>query len=135
MVAASDLVGGWRLEGWSLVYDDGRPDEHPLGQDALGLILYTPDGHVSATLMRRQGRDPSQSHKAEAELQSFAYAGRYEVRGGAVFHSIEVSTNASLVGMTSTRDISLDGDRLTLSGPDFTAGTRRTQRIEWRRAR
>ena len=28
----------------------------------------------------------------------------------------------------------LDGDRLVLSGPDFTAGTGRTQRIAWRRA-
>ena len=28
----------------------------------------------------------------------------------------------------------LDGDRLTLSGPDFAAGTARTQKIVWRRA-
>ena len=121
-VAAKDLLGGWHLESWSFVYDDGRPAEHPLGADAKGIILYTADGHVSATLMR-------------ANLsESFAYAGRYEVRDGVVFHSIEVATNQSLVGVTSTRHIELMGERLTLSGPDFSAGTGRTQRIAWRRS-
>jgi hypothetical protein len=121
-VSAKDLLGTWRLESWSLVYDDGRPSEYPLGSDARGIILYTADGHVSATIMRTSG-----------SAESFAYAGRYEVRDGAVFHSIEVATNPALVGVTSTRYIALDGDRLTLSGPDFSAGSGRTQKIAWRR--
>lgn len=120
-VAARDLLGGWHLDSWSLVYDDGRPAEHPLGADAKGIILYTTDGHVSATLMRKD------------RSENFAYAGRYAVRDGAVFHSIEVATNPSLIGVTSTRHIELAGDRLILSGPDFSAGTGRTQRIAWRR--
>jgi hypothetical protein len=121
-VSAKALLGAWRLVSWSFVYDDGRPTEYPLGSDANGLILYTEDGHVSATLMRTTGA-----------AESFAYAGRYEVRDGTVYHSIEVATNPALVGITSTRHIALDGDRLTLSGPDFSAGSGRTQRIVWRR--
>jgi hypothetical protein len=66
--------------------------------------------------------------------ESFAYAGCYEVADGTVFHSIEIATDPALVGIRSTRHIRLDGDRLTLSGPDFLAGTARTQRIVWRRA-
>ena len=66
--------------------------------------------------------------------ECFAYAGRYEIADGTVFHSIELSTNPALVGLRSTRHIELDGDRLTLSGPDFAAGTNRTQQIVWRRA-
>ena len=121
-VTAKDLLGAWHLESWSFIHDDGRPAEYPLGADARGIILYTADGHVSATLMR-------------ANLgESFAYAGRYEVRDDAVFHSIEVATNPSLVGVTSARYIELMGERLTLSGPDFSAGTGRTQRIAWRRS-
>ena len=119
---AKDLLGAWRLESWSFVYDDGRPVEYPLGPDAKGLILYTADGHVSATLMRTSGA-----------AESFAYAGRYDVRDGAAFHSIEVATNPTLIGITSTRYIALDGDRLTLSGPDFSTGSGRTQKIVWRR--
>ena len=49
--AVHDLVGAWRLERWSLEYEDGRTSEFPLGPDARGMLLYTPGGHVSATLM------------------------------------------------------------------------------------
>lgn len=116
------LAGGWRLDSWCLIYDDGRPPEFPMGPDARGYILYTPQGQVSATIMR-----------ADASA-CFAYAGRYEVADGTVFHSIELSTDAALVGVRSTRHIQLDGDRLVLSGPDFAAGTGRSQRIAWHRA-
>ncbi|CAN5719753.1 hypothetical protein BH11PSE3_BH11PSE3_38040 [soil metagenome] len=123
---AADLVGGWRLESWSLEYADGRPAEFPLGRDAKGMLLYTPagpgGGWVSATLMGNA-----------APPASFAYAGRYAVRDGAVHHSIEVSSDPTLVGVTSTRHIAREGDRLVLSGPDFRAGTARSQRIVWRR--
>ena len=118
----SVLLGAWRLESWSYLYEDGRPPEFPMGADARGYILYTPQGHVSATIMRADGSE------------CFAYAGRYELADGTVFHNIELSTNKALVGLRSTRHIELHGDRLTLSGPDFAAGTARTQQIVWRRA-
>ena len=121
MATASQLAGGWQLRSWSFVYDDGRPEEYPMGPDAKGFILYTPGGEVSATIMRAD------------KSTCFAYAGRYEVKDGAVFHAIEVSTDASLIGFRSTRFIALDGNRLTLSGPDFKAGTGRTQKIVWTR--
>ncbi|MBM3647732.1 MAG: lipocalin-like domain-containing protein [Alphaproteobacteria bacterium] len=78
---------------------------------------------VSATLMRTG--EPT---------ASLAYAGRYAVRDGAVHHSIEIASDPTLVGITTKRDIDLSGDRLVLSGPDFRAGTGRSQRIAWRRA-
>jgi hypothetical protein len=136
-VGAGDLIGAWRLESWSLVYADGRPAEFPLGADAVGMIMYTSGGEVSATLMRasRLVKTPAtEAEKATAFGESFAYAGRYEVRGATVFHSIEIALNPALIGITSTRYIELEGDRLTLSGPDFHAGSARTQRIVWRRA-
>ena len=137
LARAEDLLGGWRLVSWALVYLDGRPDEFPLGESAEGVIQYSADGHVSATLMKggRERKTPQTfAEKARAFDESFAYAGRYEVRDGAVYHSIEVATNPALIGITSTRHIALDGDTLTLSGPDFAAGSPRTQRIVWRRA-
>ncbi|MFZ5781772.1 MAG: lipocalin-like domain-containing protein [Pseudomonadota bacterium] len=118
----NDLVGAWDLESWSLEHDDGRPREFPLGDRARGMLLYTPGGEVSATLMR-VGEPPG----------SFSYAGRYVVRDGAVHHSIEVASDPSLVGITTTRRITRDGDRLVLTGADFRAGTGRTQKIAWRR--
>ena len=137
VVESKDLLGAWHLVSWSLVYADGRPSEFPLGVDAVGIIMYTSDGHVSATLMQKERpavAPISDADKAAAYSQSFAYAGRYAVRDGAVFHSIEVATNPALIGITSTRHIEMSRDRLILSGPDFAAGSPRTQRIEWRRA-
>jgi hypothetical protein len=120
-----DLAGAWRLVSWSFEYEDGRASEYPLGREASSLLLYTPGGPkggwVSATL--RGDQPPG----------SLAYAGRYAVRDGAVHHSIEVATDASLVGMTTTRHIRREDDVLTLSGPDFRAGTERRQKIVWRR--
>src|SRR5215203_2748145 len=104
-ITARDLLGAWHLESWSFVYDDRRPQEFPLGPDAKGLIMYTPDGHVSATLMRagRTAKAPaSDRERVAAFAESFAYAGRYEVRDATVFHSIEVATNPALIGVTST---------------------------------
>lgn len=121
-----DLAGAWRLVCWSLEHEDSRPSEFPLGREACGLLLYTPvgptGGWVSATLMNTG--QPS---------ASLAYAGRYDVRDGAVYHSIEISTDPTLVGVTTTRHIAGEGDVLTLSGADFRAGTGRSQKIVWRR--
>ena len=108
-----DLAGAWQLVSWSFEYEDGRPSEFPLGRDARGLLLYTPGGQVSATLM------------AARPSGSLAYAGRYDVRDSSVYHSIEVATDHTLAGMTTTRHIAREGDVLTLSGPDFQAGTGR----------
>ena len=98
--------------------------------------MYTADGHISATLMRkaRPAQAPaSPAAAATAYAESFAYAGRLTVRDDTVFHSVEVATNPALIGITSTRHIELAGDTLARSGPDFGAGSPRTQRIVWQR--
>jgi hypothetical protein len=133
----TELIGAWRLISWSLIYDDGRPAEFPLGSDAQGMIMYTANGEVSATLMRanRAAKAPtSEVERATAFTDSFAYAGRYEVRDATVFHTIEIATNPALIGVKTTRRILLEGDHLTLSGPDFSTGSSRAQQIVWRRA-
>ncbi len=137
MLTAKDLIGGWRLENWSLIYEDGRPAEYPLGRDAKGCILYTPDNHMSATLCRADRKPFATGNaveKAQAYDDSFAYAGRYEVKGEVVFHIIEVATNPALIGVTSTRTVQLDGNRLILVGPDFSPDAPRFHRIIWRRS-
>lgn len=135
---ASNLVGTWLLERWEIDPGDGRPPETPLGPDATGFLIYAPDGHVSASLARAQRApvdraDPAA--KARAFDDFFAYTGTYEVRDGSVFHSIVLAPDAAMTGALTQRRIRLDGDRLELSGGDFTASSPRTHRILWRRAR
>jgi hypothetical protein len=134
---AAELIGTWRLVSWSLVYADGRPPEFPLGEDAVGYLMYTTDGHMSAALARAD-RPPldltSTTSKAQAYDAFFGYAGRFEVRDGAVVHKIDFGTNPALAGVNSLRHVELDGDRLLLTGPDFAPGSPRSHRILWRRA-
>ena len=74
---ATALAGTWELERWELVYEDGRPPECPLGEDAVGYLMYTADGHVSASLARaeRAPMDGSEPGKARAFDAYFGYAG------------------------------------------------------------
>jgi Lipocalin-like domain len=134
---AGALVGTWRLERWELVYADGRPPECPLGTDATGFLIYTADGYVNASLARAE-RAPvdldDDSAKARAFDGYFAYVGRYTVRAGAVTHRIVIAPNPALTGVETLRHVDLDGDRLTLSGPDLAAASPRSHRIVWRRA-
>jgi hypothetical protein len=133
---ATALIGTWRLERWEIVYEDGRPAECPLGEDAIGLLMYTDDGHVSASLARAQ-RAPVDAGDASSKTRAFeayfGYAGRYEVCNEAVIHHIALALDPALTGVTTSRNVSLDGERLTLSGPDFAAASPRSHRIVWRR--
>jgi hypothetical protein len=51
-----------------------------------------------------------------------------------VIHRIAIALDPALTGVTTSRNVSLDGERLTLSGPDFAAASPRSHRIVWRRA-
>ncbi|MEK8044590.1 lipocalin-like domain-containing protein, partial [Burkholderia contaminans] len=58
------LVGAWRLVSYEIRPRDGSAVTYPLGRDARGWILYTPDGYMSAQLMAA-GRPPY----ADGDLQ------------------------------------------------------------------
>ncbi|MER5625292.1 lipocalin-like domain-containing protein [Streptosporangium sp. NPDC002544] len=120
-----DLVGAWRLVEWRIVSAGGRVS-HPFGTDAVGLLCYTPDGHMSATIARA-GRSPLPGASprkappealAEAFTSFFAYAGRYEIRDGHVAHDVELSLNPAFAGTVQIRELNADGDRLVLAAEE-----------------
>jgi hypothetical protein len=45
------LIGAWRLVSYIESPADGSPKRVPMGEKAQGIIMYTPDGYVSAQLM------------------------------------------------------------------------------------
>jgi hypothetical protein len=47
--AIAALIGGWELECWTTYHPDGTKS-HPFGCDAIGLIMYSADGHMSCHL-------------------------------------------------------------------------------------
>jgi Lipocalin-like domain len=57
MTLANDFIarfiGSWSLVTWTLTSPDGQT-QYPFGEDAVGYLFYTEDGHMAAHLMRRQ---------------------------------------------------------------------------------
>lgn len=135
------LVGAWRL----LTYEAHAGDEvtYPLGLDASGYIMYTPDGYMSVLIMAA-GRTNFASddilggtaeEKLEAASTFIAYCGRYEFQGDRVIHRIESAFYPNRVGTEQTRFIHLEGDELLLTTPPMVIhGTSRSGRLRWERA-
>ena len=118
------LVGGWRLESF-VSRDDSGVDQYPFGEHPCGLILYTPDGYMSAQLT--PGPDG----------EYIAYAGRFHVdeRHATVQHEVMISIMPELLMQPQFRRAHIDDDRLTLSASVTAAeGATTHSTLVWRRA-
>ncbi len=136
-----DLVGVWRERGREIVRADGSVvwDVPRTSQ-----IMYSPDGYmcvvntpvernkVSETVARMDLDATTPEQRAEAARGVTAYAGRFEVSGEEVRHTLFAAINPNRVGNTQVRRITLAGDDLTLTAPPDTQGNH--FRIHWRRA-
>ena len=136
------LVGAWTLERFLTTYDSGR-EIFPMGEDAQGWLLYTPDGYMAALLSRAdrpafetgEMLSADDAEKVRAWDSFFSYCGRYEVRGGEVVHHIEGSLYPNWIGQVQARTIRLEGNRLTLTTPPQKTGRGvQTSEVVWRRA-
>jgi hypothetical protein len=117
------LIGTWRLVRWEERNTDGTI-KYPLGDDAIGQIIYGADGCMSAQLMRRNQarfaqddwRKATPAEKSEAWGNYFAYFGTYSVdtKASAVTHHVEGSWFPNLVGLDQQRYYRFEGDQLVL---------------------
>ena len=136
------LVGTWRLEAWSR-HIEGAPVAHPLGPDAVGLLVYAPDGWM-AVQMTAAHRDTigggdalggSVAARAAAYSGCLAYFGTYDVEGETVTHRLAASLFPDWTGEAQVRPFTLDGDRLVLRTPPQVVDGRTTvNEMAWRRA-
>jgi hypothetical protein len=125
-----DLVGGWRLSAWYAEGSDGERN-YPMGENAEGMIMYTPDGWVTAVIHAGARQPTSDSGTANASY--FNYCGRWRLDGDAVIHTIEHALDQSIVGAEVRREIKLDGDMLNFTGAGAVDGA--TNIIIWQRTR
>lgn len=139
------LLGSWVLVDFTVSVDDGRPPLQPLGADARGLVVYSPDGWMSAVLSRgdREAVSDSLEEAARADAATKAaafdtylsYAGRWHLEGDVVHHTLALALVPGMVGRTLRRRVQLDGDRMTLAYPRPTrSGAVATYTLTWRRA-
>jgi hypothetical protein len=140
MISKDDLQGTWRLESWTIGYSDREDYTYPFGENPEGLLLYTGDGWMSASICR-SGRprlpEGVNFRKLPADLRAdafssyFHYAGRYRVVGGDVIHSVSQSLNPNFPGSEQLRHAELDGQTLVLSGKDEVGGVTRFHSLVW----
>jgi hypothetical protein len=142
-----DLVGTWALSKFETIGLDGAC-RNPLGAGAVGQLIYTRDGRVSALLMscsRTQvGVGPEQLARmprglryvragirfAKGAREFYGYGGTYVLDGLRVSHAVEVSSYADIIGTVLQRDVNLEDEWLTLSYKDPTG---EVNRMIWNR--
>ncbi len=139
--SANPLLGTWRLVSCETRAQDGAVD-HPLGRDAVGLLIYTDDGHMSVSIARAVRRPFADGdllggtgeEKAGAVETYISYCGRYERRAGSVVHHVEMSLFPNWTGRDQERRVELHGDRLTLEAPPFSIkGMEQRSVLVWER--
>jgi hypothetical protein len=139
----SQVSGTWRLV--SLESRDGDDQiNHPMGRDAIGILIYSADGYMSVQIMK-VGRSTfgsadlfggSMEETAVAAASYMAYGGRYEVHADMALHYVEVNLFPNWVGTTRKRFLQISGDRLTVSTlPMLIAGKEQTSHAIWERVR
>ena len=134
------LIGAWRL----VTYEANSGDDmwYPLGDDASGYIMYTPDGYMSVLIMAA-GRatfasgdmfSGTDEEKLAAASTFIAYCGQYEFLGDRVIHKVETAFYPNCVGTEQVRYVQLVDDELILTTPPMVlAGKSRAGRIVWER--
>ena len=140
-LTADHFLGAWKLAVWDIQYADGRAPTYPYGNDAVGWIMYTPDGRMSVTVSSPRRAKLSTENVRKAPLEErlaafdsyFTYTGSYTAEGTDVIHHVELSLNPNFCGTEQRRRAVFEGRRLTLSAEDVVNGVRRTHRLVWER--
>lgn len=113
------LIGAWTLQDYYIEDKQGNR-EYPFGENCQGIIMYTPDGYMSAQLMQasREKYSVDNMHKgthdeyAEAASGYHAYSGRFEFDEAKqeLRHYMDVSLFPNYVGQSQIRTARLEDD-------------------------
>ena len=139
------LIGAWKLISYVEKPIDGSASFYPMGEHPMGIIMYTPDGYMSAQLMRPD-RKPFPSgdwfggttdeYWQEATTY-IAYSGPFHVEEvhKTLTHSMFVSMFPNWTGQTQPRVVKIEGETLHLStaSPIKSAGVMNSY-LQWKRA-
>ena len=125
----SQLIGAWELYSYA-VYSVDEPSKifYPLGEDAKGIIIYSPDGYMSAQIQRpgqkpfataKSPVDGLESELAESGRRYIGYSGPFylDESGGVPMlrHGFVVSSFPNWIGKVQKRVVKFEGGELVLS--------------------
>lgn len=140
------VLGAWTLFSFEKE-GPGGSSVHPFGKIPQGMLIYTQDGYVFASLsdgdreklgvplevlarpsFKSLGR---QLKYAKAATRSISYAGRYAVQGSEIWHDVSVSSFPDWVGTRLLRNFSFEAEALILT---FMDALGYTNKLVWQRA-
>lgn len=134
------VIGTWELLEYSRKDKNGER-YYPFGEDAIGYLIYTKDGYMSATLStNNRGQmnytDTGDLHTgteeemAKAANSYHAYTGRYGVdeKNQTVFHHMEMSLVPNRIGQVQDRVIQIKGNEITITSASTSSY------IRWKKA-
>jgi hypothetical protein len=139
------LIGAWELVSYVEKPVDGSATIYPFSETPQGIIMYTPDGFMSAQICR-PNRTPFSSgdwfkgtvQEYENEASSYlAYTGPFEVdeEKQTLTHSMYISLFPNWTGQTQPRVVKFEDDLLNLSaGPMQSGGKTVMAYLQWKRA-
>lgn len=140
------LIGAWELISYEERSVDDSTSFYRMGEKPMGIIMYTPDGFMSAQFMEGdrkpfasgdwfRGTDEEYRQAASSYL---AYSGPFHVdeEQKIVTHSMFVSIFPNWIGQTQPRAVRIEGDDLYLSSvsPFHVPGKTVNVCLHWRRA-
>jgi hypothetical protein len=145
MTYSQQIVGTWKLVTSELKYNysDGEV-LYPLGPNAVGLLIYTSNNHISAQLMRPDRssfesgvlNNGTTEEIKEAFQGYMSYYGTYELNEeqGIVIHHVKGSYFPNWVGQNLIRRFLFCVNRLTLTTlPKQIAGRQMSAQLIWER--
>ncbi len=140
------LIGAWKLVSYQEIPVDGSEPFEPLGHEPKGVIMYTPDGYMSAQLSKPDRPNFASGdwfagtpEDYESEATSYiAYCGPFHVDEStqSLTHSMFVSLFPNWSGQTQPRQVKIEGDVLHLgtASPIQSSGKTVNSVLTWRRA-
>lgn len=128
-------------------YDTTTPQgvkTYPLGEDAVGQLIYLASGRMSVQFMRKDRPKFASGDAWRGTLEEeraafegfFSYAGRYTIDSarGTVTHHIEISAAPNYVGTDVVRTFTMQGNRIVLKTPQRAlAGQTSSSTLIWER--
>ena len=137
------FMGTWKLVTSEFRTSDGKVS-YPLGEKAVGILMYDSGGRMAVQLMRQDrprfaSGDMRGGTPEEAKIAAdgyVAYFGTYEVedRKGTVVHHVEASLFPNWMGQDQVRFFEFSSDLLTLKTlPILSGGQEITGVLVWKR--
>ena len=132
------LLGTWKLQSFTMEYQDTHETTEPFGAHPSGYLSYGADGRMYAIVAGEGRRPPAGAVPTDAEkIELFsgmgAYAGTYTVEGDKVVHHVDVSWNEVWTGTEQVRQFKIEGDRLRIRAHVIEDGRPSLSTLTWTR--